>query len=429
VLSEASERVRFSLHRGGQLDVWRSPARFKVVAAGRRWGKTHLARTWLFNQAIKQGRGRYWYVAPTREDAKDIMWADLKDACRVEWLAESPRESDLALALVNGAEVRLWSAEKGDTLRGRSLKALVMDEYADMDASVFHEVLRPSLADYRAPALFIGTPKSYNHFYELYERGQSAQHTTWASWQFQSRHNPLMYPEEILEAQRTTDPRTFRQEWEASFEALAGRAYYAFERGRDVGPVTLEPGLPVCISFDFNVHPAVATIGQAHGDEPWFWRQCWVEHAGGEATIAACEQAKGHLSAAGWTGPIRIYGDATGKAAKTTGPSDHAVVRAAFPGAEWRIPHGNPHVKDRIAAVNARCTTSDGQRHIRVDPSCTRLIADFEQVVFDKNGELDQKTNPLLTHMSSAAGYWIVRDFPIVPLKQVVGVARLPEWM
>lgn len=429
MLSEASERVRFSLHAGGQREVWRSPARFKVVAAGRRWGKTHIARTWLLSHANRLGRGRYWYVAPTREDAKDIMWADLKAACHPAWLAEPPRESDLALQLVNGAEVRLWSAEKGDTLRGRSLKALVMDEYADMDAAIFHEVLRPSLADYRAPALFIGTPKSYNHFYELYERGQSSQHANWASWQFKSRDNPLMHPDEILEAERTTDPRTFRQEWEASFEALAGRAYYAFNRATDVGPVDLVPGVPVCISFDFNVHPAVATLGQAHGDEPWFWRQCWVEHAGGEATLAAADQAKAHLAAAGWTGPIRLYGDATGKADKTTGPSDHAVIRAAFPHAEWRIPRGNPHIKDRIAAVNARCQTTDGRRHLRVDPSCTRLIADFEQVVFDKNGELDQKTNPLLTHISSAAGYWIVRDFPTVALKQVVGVTRLPDWI
>src|SRR6185369_16581509 len=103
------ERIRAGLHRGGQVEIWKAPHRFKVAVAGRRWGKTHFGRTWLYAQAFKRGRGRYWYVAPTREDAKDIMWADLKAGCHPSWLAEDPREGDLSLLLTNGAEVRLWS--------------------------------------------------------------------------------------------------------------------------------------------------------------------------------------------------------------------------------------------------------------------------------------------------------------------------------
>jgi hypothetical protein len=423
------DRIRFGLHRGGQIDVWRSPHRFKVVAAGRRWGKTQIARTWLLSQAMRKGAGRYWYVAPTREDAKDIMWADLKAACHPTWLSEPPRESDLALLLKNKAEVRLWSAEKGDSLRGRALKALVMDEYADMDTRVYHEILRPSLADYSAPALFIGTPKSYNHFYELFERGQSEEHPAWASWQFRSLDNPLLDPEEVAEARRTTDPRSFKQEWEASFEALAGRAYYAFDRRTHVHPVELERSLPVCISFDFNIHPATAVIGQAHGDEPWIWREVWKPFAGGEATQASASEARRLLTLAGWDGEIRIYGDATGSSGKTTGPSDHAVIKRVFPMATWCIPHANPHARDRVAAVNARCQTMDGKHHFRVDPSCKHLIGDFEQVVFAENGELDQKTNKDLTHISDACGYWVVRDFPVVTPIVPVGRARIERWM
>lgn len=426
---ERAERVRFSLHQGGQIDAWRAPHRFKVVAAGRRWGKTLFARTWLLSQAMQKGAGRYWFVAQTREDAKDIMWVDLKAACHPAWLAEPPREGDLSLLLTNGAEIRLWSAEKGDALRGRALKALVMDEYADMDTRVFHEILRPSLADYKAPALFIGTPKSYNHFYELFERGQSPEFANWGSWQFRSCDNPIIDPEEIEEARRTTDPRTFRQEWEASFEALAGRAYYAFDRRKHVGAVELQSGLPVCVSFDFNVHPATAVIGQAHGDEPWIWREVWKPLAGGEATRASATAARDLLAQVGWTGQIRLYGDATGTSAKTTGPSDHAVLKEVFPSATWCLPHSNPHVRDRVAAVNARFETMDGRSHFRVDPSCKRLIADFEQVIFAENGELDQKTNKELTHISDAAGYWIVRDFPVVKPVVAIGAERIERWM
>jgi hypothetical protein len=226
------------------------------------------------------------------------------------------------------------------------------------------------------------------------------------------------------------DPRSYRQEFEASFEALAGRAYYAFNRARHVAPVELVSGLPVCLCFDFNVNPAVVAIGQAHGDEPWFWREVWIQHAGGEATVASATAAKTLLADAGWgNGPVRIYGDSTGKAAKTTGPSDHAVIRQVFPTATWCIPHGPPHVKDRVAAVNARCQTMDGALHMRVDPSCVHLIADLEQVVILDTGELDQKTNPMLTHISSAAGYWVHKEWPVKTVQAAVGRARVERWL
>jgi hypothetical protein len=413
------DRVRFGLHRGGQVQVWRAPHRFKVIAAGRRWGKTQFGRTWLYDKAFKRGAGRYWYVAPTREDAKDIMWSDLKLACHPDWLAEPPREGDLALNLTNGAEIRLWSGEKGDSLRGRPLKALVMDEYADMEARLFFEVLRPSLADFRAPALWIGTPKSFNHFYELFERGQDDSRQAWASWQFRSLDNPFLDPDEVEEARRDTDPRTFRQEWEASFEAISGRAYYTFHRGSDVGDVVLDHAHPVCVSFDFNVQPAVATIGQKVGRRGQLWREVWIEHAGGESTKATAARACELLKAEHWRGPVRIYGDATGKSAKTTGPSDHQVVLDTMRSAGWHtvwcIPKANPHVRDRVSAVNSRFETMEGRRReFTVDRSCKRTIADLEQVIFADNGELDKKSNPLLTHISDALGYWVHQDWPPV---------------
>ena len=420
---------RLALHAGGQQVVYDHPARFKVLAAGRRWGKTELALLALLVACLTTD-GVYRYIAPTQKLARKTLWRrKLKRAVDRSWLAKDPNETNLEMWFTSGAILEVLGADDPDSLRGEGVSGAVLDEYADMAEETWPEAVRPSLADQRGWALFVGTPKAYNHFHALYERGQSADHPAWQSWQFKSIDNPLLDPDEIEEARRTTDPRTFRQEWEASFEALAGRAYYAFERSVHVGPVELVPGLPVCVMFDFNVHPATGLIGQAHGDEPWFWRQCWVEHAGGEATEAVAQQAKRYLDAVDWTGPVRVYGDATGKAAKTTGPSDHAVLKRIFPTADWRIPHSNAHVKDRIAAVNARCRTADQAIHLRVDPSCTRLISDFEQVVFDKTGELDQKTNPLLTHISSAAGYWIVQDFPVVKPKQVIGTARLPEWM
>lgn len=428
--TEPADGVRLALHDGQQA-VWRSRARFRVVVAGRRWGKTQLARAFLFARALADGPGRYWYVAPTRDDAKDIMWNDLKAACDPSWVAggHAISETDLSIALRTGAVVRLCSAEKGDGLRGRPLKALVLDEYADMDEALFSEILRPSLADFKAPALFIGTPKSYNHFYEVFRRGRDAEFAgRWASWQFRSIDNPFIDPDEIAEARRTTDPRTFRQEWEASFEALAGRVYYAFRRDVHVASVALDPAAPVAVAFDFNVDPATAVIGQRFGESVRVWREVFVTHAGGEATRAAARAARALLEQARWTGAVQLYGDPAGKAQKTTGPADHAILRETFPGASWRVRNAAPHVRDRIAAVNGRCESADGAHHCAVDPSCAHLIADLEQVTFDEHGAIRKDGGTLLTHISDAFGYWVEREFPSRPASVVAATGTFGGW-
>jgi hypothetical protein len=134
------------------------------------------------------------------------------------------------------------------------------------------------------------------------------------------------------------------------------------------------------------------------------------------------------LAEVNWDGPMRIYGDPAGTSAKTTGPSDHAVLREVFPTATWCIPRSHPHVKDRVAAVNARCETMDGARHLRIDPTCVHLIADMEQVIFKDNGDLD-KQNPALTHVSDALGYWIHQEFPLVEPTVTFGRVRLEQFL
>jgi hypothetical protein len=189
----------------------------------------------------------------------------------------------------------------------------------------------------------------------------------------------------------------------------------------DVGPVEINKALPMCLTFDFNINPATVVLGQPHGDEPWVWREAFTVNRGGEATRASAEAAEAHLRSIDWDGEVRIYGDATGSGPKTTGPSDHAVLREVFPSATWCIKPANPHQRDRVAAVNARCETVDRKRHIRVDPSCRKLISDLEQVVFLPTGELDKKTNPMLTHVSDAFGYWVHREWPVKHVAQAVG--------
>jgi hypothetical protein len=417
----ASEPVRLALHPG-QVGVYQSKCRYRTVVAGRRWGKTHLSRVILIAAALKTP-GRYWYLAPTREMAKDIMWQAMKQAIDPSWMVGFPLETELSVRLVNGSSIRLFGADEPDRLRGRAVSGVVCDEYADMKPVVWTEVLRPALADTGGWAVFPGTPKSFNHFYEMYQLGQDPARKDYASWQYRTVDNTAVpgLVAEAAAAKADSDPRTYRQEWEASFEAMAGRAYYAFDRKHHVGAVGLERGLDVAISFDFNLTPATAIIGQAAGQECRVWRESWITGAGGEATKASALAVKKLLRDANWTGNVRIYGDPSGRSGKTTGPSDHAVIRDVFPHATWAIPSAAPHVRDRVAAVNTRCETMDGRRHMRIDPTCVRLIADLEQVIFKPNGDLDQTSTPMLTHISDAAGYWIHGVWPVQKPKGSVG--------
>lgn len=418
--------VRLSLHPK-QAEVYKSPHRFKTLVAGRRFGKTHYSRTRLITAALKKP-GRYWYIAPTRIMAKDILWSDLKVAIHPSWLAASPMETELRIVLRGGGEIQLHGAEEPDNLRGRPLRGGIFDEFADIKPEAWTEAIRPALSDFKGWADFIGTPKSFNHLHAVFLRGQDPADRDYGSWQFRTIDNPFIDPTEIEAARSDMDERTFRQEYEASFEALSGRIYYAFSRALDVRPVQLVPGIPVSLAFDFNVNPATCVIGQGVGQEARRWREVFVTHAGGEATLACARQARRLLDEAGFRGPMRLYGDATGKSAKTTGPSDHQVLRETFPGATWCIPSENPHVRDRYASVNSRFQTSDGQRHSVIDPSCRHLIADYEQVIFAENGEADKKSNPLLTHVSDADGYWIAKEWPVVK-KTTGGAAYLPALM
>lgn len=427
-MSLPTDAVRLTLHPK-QAEVYRDPHRFKVLVAGRRFGKTHYSRTRLITAAF-QVPGRYWYIAPTRVMAKDIFWSDLKTAIHPSWLTQAPLETELRVLLKGGGEIQLQGSDEPDSLRGRSLRGVIFDEFADIKPEAWTEAIRPALSDYKGWADFIGTPKSYNHLHQVFLRGQSddPKDAEYGSWQFRTIDNPFLDPAEIDAARADMDERTFRQEYEASFEAMAGRIYYAFQRGLDVRTVALVPGIPVCVSFDFNVNPATCVIGQVRGQEMHVWREVFITFAGGEATRACASAARAMLAGAGWRGQVRIYGDATGKSAKTTGPSDHQVLRETFPGATWCIPNENPHVRDRYAAVNSRFQTSDGQRHGSVDPSCQRLMTDLEQVVFAANGEADKKGNPMLTHISDAAGYWVAHEWPVAR-KTTGGAAYLPALM
>ena len=206
-----------------QQEVFESDVRFKIVAAGRRTGKSRLAAWMLIINALQTERGHVFYVAPTQGQARDIMWNTLLELGNP--VISGSHVNNMQIKLINGATISLKGADRPETMRGVSLKFLVLDEYADMKPSVWETVLRPALADQKGSALFIGTPLGRNHFYELFKYGELSEDPTYQAWHFTSYDNPLLDPEEIDVAKKSMSSYAFRQEFLASFEALGSEIF------------------------------------------------------------------------------------------------------------------------------------------------------------------------------------------------------------
>jgi predicted phage terminase large subunit-like protein len=133
--------------------------------------------------------------------------------------------NNLQITLINGATISLKGGDRPETMRGVSLKFLVLDEYADIKPDVWEQILRPALADQKGHAMFIGTPMGRNHFYELYKYAELGDDATYKAWHFTSYDNPLLDPEEINVAKKSMSSYAFRQEFMASFEAAGSEMF------------------------------------------------------------------------------------------------------------------------------------------------------------------------------------------------------------
>tara|TARA_R110000787_G_scaffold913_2_gene3349 strand:- start:280 stop:1533 length:1254 start_codon:yes stop_codon:yes gene_type:complete len=206
-----------------QQDVFNDTTRFKIVAAGRRTGKSRLAAWMLIINALQTNKGQVFYVAPTQGQARDIMWQTLLELAHP--VIKSSHINNLHITLINGCTISLKGADRPETMRGVSLKFLVLDEYADMKSSVWEQILRPALADQKGHAMFIGTPMGRNHFYDLFKYAELSDDITYKAWHFTSYDNPLLDPDEIDTAKQSMSSYAFRQEFLASFEALGSEIF------------------------------------------------------------------------------------------------------------------------------------------------------------------------------------------------------------
>lgn len=405
-----------------------SPARFRVVPAGRRSGKTERAKRYLISRLMRSaedGRSdaRFFAAAPTRDQAKAIYWADLKAMIPPMLLAGPPSETSLTIRLLTGAELCVVGMDKPERIEGRPWDGGILDEFANMKPRAWAENVRPALSDRKGWCWLIGVPEGRNHYYDLWKRATSGEDPEWAGFTWKSVD--ILDPSEVASAKRDLDPLVFEQEYEASFINFSGRAYYPFTEALHCARLEYNPRAPIGFCFDFNVEPGVAAIVQEQrlpNGQEGTGVIGEVHIPTNSSTPAVCRRLIKDWGA--HQGLVRLYGDATGGArgsAKVDG-SDWDIIKAELRGVfgdrlESRVPQANPPERARVNAVNSRLLSTDGVVRLMVDPAkAPHVVKDFEGVrtLEGGSGEIDKKATPNLTHISDATGYYVERDFPIV---------------
>jgi len=259
-----------------------SDKRWGVVVCHRRFGKTVMAINHLLRDAILCDRPnpRFAYIAPTYRQAKAVAWDYLKQFAEKIPMVRF-HETELRCDLPNGARIQLLGAENPASLRGLYLDGVCLDEMADMPESLFPEVIRPALSDRKGYAVFIGTPRGHNAFYELYEAATSQD--DWVTAVYKASETGILDNEELDAARAMMSADQYAQEYECSWQANVPGAIYgkemqdAFEGGR-VCNVPYDSGHKVHTFWDLGI-----------GDSTAIW---FVQNVGRAVHVIDCFEAR-----------------------------------------------------------------------------------------------------------------------------------------
>ena len=387
----------------GQHEVAHDAHRFRVVIAGRRWGKTYLSTRELARAARIPDR-RCYYVAPTYRMAKQIVWDPLKYRLMdLNWV-ERVNESDLSILLINGSKISLRGADNPDSLRGVGLDFVVLDEFAWITEKAWTEVLRPTLSDRQGSAMFISTPVGKSNWaYDMY-RMPTQDADNWASWQFTSLSGGRIPESEIAAARKDLDERTFRQEYEASFEESGSRIYYGFTDA-NIRECSNPDVSVIYIGMDFNIDPMSAVIAVRSGDEMHIIDEIRIFGSNTDEMVQEIQSRYPRSR-------VWVYPDPASRQRKTSagGRTDLSILQNA--GFTVKAPNAHDPVRDGINAVNSRLCNSLGVKQLFVDPKCKYTIESLERHAY-KEGTTQPDKDSGYDHMTDAVRYMINYIWPV----------------
>lgn len=441
-IAKIYEAVKYSPHRV-QVAIHRSVldynARFRVVCAGRRTGKSTVGGHELTGEAVRayyrtdidpfDHRAEFWIVGPEYSDAEKefrVLWSDLDKLGMAKHFDHpgtyySPESGNMHLSMYGGKfQVHCKSAKYPNSLVGEALEGVILAEAAKLKPSVWHKYIRPMLADYRGWALFTSTPEGRNWFYDLYRMGQDPAHPDWWSVRMPSWANNILFPlgredPEIASMSAGMSIEKFNQEIGADFTEFVGRVFKDFDEEIHVGDYKYNPDWPVYAALDYGwTNPFVWLLLQV---DPLDNVYVVGEHYQSNLTT---EENVWEVQKKGLAPPkLRfIYPD-------PASPSDTAVVERML--RVKGISGTGGVIQDRLELIRRWLKLQPDDRpgsdsgylapKLAVDRSCVNFIREFSEYRYPdrKNDERDPNENPMKKddHTPEALGRFFIAYYGV----------------
>lgn len=394
--------------------------RFKnyIIAAGRRSYKTErFGKRFLISECIRNGNHYYYAGAPTRTQAKEILWKDLKQLAP-GWAVKKIEETALKIFFTNGTELKVVGLKEFRRVQGGRCNGFLITEYQECSPESYNESIEPMLNDTGGWCIKEGRPFGKNHFFDDFLRGKQKQNG-WASYHWKSED--ILTPEQIVRAKENLSRIDYEREYEASFETGSQRPYYAYTEQNN-RKFELYTALPVIVACDFNatVKPMSWVVGQRvheYGNDVTYWVKSLSYQYTGTKTMCEVLDEDYFSKLKKYPKHLIFYGDYAGK--KKTSNSDYSdwqIIENYFRNKcriEFRLKPCNS-VKDSIAATNGQlCNSMNIRRQFADAENCKELVKDWEYCDWKENGkELDDKDD-LRTHCSRAVDYFNDFEFSI----------------
>lgn len=371
--------------------------RFRVVNCGRRFGKTILACWEMFGLAVSKKDVRIAYIAPTYQQARDIAWGELKKITK-DVQSAPPNESRLEVKVKTseGGEslITLRGWESIETLRGQLYDFVVLDEVSSYRNfwEQWQEVVRPTLTDRKGEALFISTPKGFNHFYDLYNLQNKD--TDYKSFHFSTYDNPFVPREEVDKAKLELTEDRFAQEYMADFRKTEGLVYKEFSRDRHVlQRLPLYDRVKRIAGIDFGyTNPAAILTIDKDTDNRYFVTDEWYKRGQTDAQIA--DYAASLQFNEVYPDPASASGNAE---LRNRGVNVREVIK------------NNDSIRNGISLVREMFKAN----RLFISATCVNLISELETYAYpDKKPDRNDEENPIKEndHALDALRYALMMD-------------------
>lgn len=384
-------------YNASQSEILLDESRFKILACGRRYGKSTVAEGLIKIEASK-GNREILYIATTHGQAKKIMLNRLLNGIPKSWLKKRPLISQvMEFNFKNGSNVYLAGGKNYEVFRGMEFDLVVIDEVADQKPEMWFEVLRPALADRGGGCVFLGTPKGKNNwFYDLtMNKNNKLFHRT-------SIDGGRINKTEIELLKEELDERTFRQEILAEFIVFSGSVYYGFTQ-KNLTDLDFNPNLRTYVTYDFNVDPMTAVVIQEYETGKYVAvKEFYVNNSN---TYETTELIKNYLDFNQLNNSLTVTGDNAGTYRSSNSPlSNYKIIDGIL--GKFRGYNKKLRRTDRI--VNKTNTTNRAfiDSRILINPKgCPELVKELGFLEYDKNGKIDSRGGAA-GHITDAFSYF-----------------------